>query len=61
MDDAMTRDDVVEKLRTDAAKCRRFAAAASDPEAADALRQIAADIEAAIPLFEARRSSEGSQ
>ena len=58
---AMTRDDVVEKLRADAAKCRRLAETASDPEAADALLQIAHDIEAAIHLFEARRSGEETQ
>ena len=36
----MVHQDVVKKLRADAANCRRLAKAASDPEGADALRQI---------------------
>jgi hypothetical protein len=55
----MIRQDVVKKLRADAANCRRSAQAASDPEAADALLQIADDIDAAIQLFEERGFAAG--
>ena len=53
-DDALLNQDVVMKLRADAANCRRMAKAASDPEAADALLQIADDIDVAISVFEGK-------
>ena len=57
----MVHQDVVKKLRADAANCRRLAEAASDPEGADALLQIADDIDAAISLFEGRTFSAGDE
>ena len=59
-DDGMRPQDVVMKLRADAANCRRLARAASDPEAADALLEIADDIEVAISAFE-RTYSDGDE
>jgi hypothetical protein len=59
-DDGMRPQDVVMKLRADAANCRRLARAASDPEAADALLEIADDIDAAISAFE-RTYSDGDE
>jgi hypothetical protein len=43
----------VQKLRTNAARCRRLADAATNPEAAHVLRALAADIETAIPILQA--------
>ena len=60
-DDAMLHQDVVMKLRADAANCRHLAKAASDPEAADALLQIADDIDVAISVFEGRGFSAGDE
>ena len=57
----MVHQDVVKKLRADANNCRRLAEAASDPEGADALLQIAADIEAIIPFFEGRGFAAGDE
>lgn len=60
----MADEDVVKKLRVDAANCRRLAEAASDPEGADALLQIAADLDVASSVFEGRgfsASDEGLQ
>ena len=57
----MLHQDVVMKLRADAANCRRLAKAASDPEAADALLQIADDIDVAISAFEGRTFSAGDE
>ena len=59
-DDGMRPQDVVMKLRADAANCRRLARAASDSEAADALLEIADDIEVAISAFE-RTYSDGDE
>ena len=47
----MADEDVVKKLRVDAANCRRLAEAASDPEGADALLQIAADLDVASSVL----------
>lgn len=57
----MVHEDVVEKLRADAANCRRLAEAASDPEGADALLQIADDLDVAICVFEGRGFSGGGE
>ena len=57
----MLHHDVVMKLRADAANCRRWAKAASDPEATDALLQIADDIDVAISAFEGRTFSPGGE
>ena len=41
----------IETLRANAERCKSLADSASDPEARKALLQIAADIEAAIPIL----------
>ena len=51
----MEYEGCLNRLRENAAVCRRLADRASDPEAIQALRQMAADIEAAIPILEGRR------
>jgi hypothetical protein len=53
----MIDQDIIKKLRADAANCARLAKAASDPEAGEALRQIANDVEAAIDFFEGRNAA----
>ena len=57
----MVHQDVVKKLRADAANCRGFAEAASDPEAAEALLQIADDIDVAISVFDGKGFSAGDE
>jgi hypothetical protein len=57
----MAHEDVVKKLRADAANCRRLAEDASDPESAEALLQIAHDIDVAISVFEGRGFSAGDE
>ena len=42
------------QLRENAEICRRLADRASDPEVLHALRQMAADIDAAMPILEDR-------
>jgi hypothetical protein len=42
----------ITKLRESADRCRRLAAAASDPNVAKILREIADEMEAAIPILE---------
>ena len=44
--------EIIAKLRVKAERCRALAATATDPEAAESLRQLAGEIEAAIPLLE---------
>jgi hypothetical protein len=57
----MLHQDIVKKLRADAANCRRLAEAASDPEGADALLQIADDLDVAICVFEGSGFSAGDE
>ena len=42
----------IEKLRANAARCRELSTTASDPEVAQALLQIASEIDAAVPILE---------
>ena len=49
----MNEHAVIDELRAKAAKCRALAEASTDPEVAETLRQIATDIEVAIPILEA--------
>jgi len=50
----MDYESCLNRLRENAATCRRLADRASDPEAVQALRQMAADIDAALPILEDR-------
>jgi hypothetical protein len=43
--------DASNRLRALAVRCRELAASATDPEAAKALRDIAVDIDAALPIL----------
>jgi hypothetical protein len=51
-EDAVPFERAVESLRAHAVRCRKLAEEATDPEAARALLQLAADIDAAIPILE---------
>ena len=42
----------LDRLKANAAHCRKLAEAASDPEARQALLEIASDIEAALPIVD---------
>jgi len=46
------QSDALNRLRAQAARCRELAESATDPEAAKALRDMARDIEIAIPVIE---------
>ena len=50
----MEYERCLNRLRNNAELCRRLAEKASNPEAVQALRQMAADIDAAIPILEDR-------
>ena len=50
---------VLERLRTLAARCRELAETATDPEVAEALRDMATDIEVAIPVIESELATKG--
>ena len=50
----MSYECCLNRLRENAQNCRRLADRASDPEAVHALGQMAADIDAAIPILEDR-------
>ena len=45
-------NEALDRLRALAVKCRKQAETATDPEAAKALRDVAADMEAIACLFE---------
>jgi hypothetical protein len=49
----MDEGSIIDELRAKAVKCRALADGSSDPEVAETLRQMASDIEAAIPILEA--------
>lgn len=44
--------EIIVKLRAKAERCRELAAKATDPDAAESLRQLADEIDAAIPVLE---------
>ena len=46
------QSDALNRLRAQAARCRELAVSATDPEAAKALRDMARDIEIALPVIE---------
>ena len=46
------QSDALNRLRALAARCRELAETATDPEVAAALRNMARDIETALPVIE---------
>lgn len=49
---ALDNQQYLERLKANAAHCRKLAQAATDPEARQALLEVASDIEAAIPIVD---------
>jgi len=46
------QSDALNRLRAQAVRCRELAETATDPEVAEALRDMARDIEIALPVIE---------
>ena len=49
----------VQEMRSKALRCRELAKTASDPEVADELLRLAAELETALHLLEDERSTDG--